>query len=89
MVEAFAPDAPQKAFAHRIHQRRLHRRAQDANPGALGQAIEVGTELVVAVADEDLRASPEGRRVAQLLRGPLLGGRARHRNVDDARTRIS
>ena len=34
VIEAFAPDAPQKAFAHRIHQRRLHRRAQDAEETA-------------------------------------------------------
>ena len=35
-------------------------------------------------ADDDLRALAKGRRVAKLLRGPLLGGRARDRNVDDA-----
>ena len=35
--------------------------------------------------DEKLRPLPEGRRIAQLLRGPLPGGRARHRNVDDGK----
>jgi len=57
---------------------------RNANPRALRHAIEVRSELVVAVANEDLRALSERRRVAQLLRGPLLGGRARYRNVDDA-----
>ena len=52
--------------------------------GALGDAVEHRTELVVAVADEEPRPLPEGRRVAQLLRSPLPGGRARHRHVDDA-----
>ena len=35
--------------------------------------------------DEKLRPLPEGRRIAQLLRGPLPEGRARHRNVDDGK----
>ncbi len=83
MIEALAPDTPQKPLAHRIHQRRAHRRAQDANPGALGNAIEVRAELVVSIADDDLRALAERRRVAKLLRGPLLGRHARDRNVDD------
>jgi hypothetical protein len=84
VFEALAADAPQRSFTHRVHQRRLHRGAPDANPGAVGNAIEDRTELIIVIADDELRSLPEGRRVAQLLRGPLLGGRARHRNVDDA-----
>jgi hypothetical protein len=84
VIEALAADASQKPFAHGVHQRRPNCRAHDACPGALGDTIESGTEFVVAVADEKPRPLPEGRRVAQLLRGPLPRGRARDRHVDDA-----
>jgi len=83
VIEAFASDAPEKSFAHRIHQGSLNRGAQDANPGACGDAVEDGPELIVAIADDELRPLPEGRRVAQLLRGPRLRRRARHGNVHD------
>jgi hypothetical protein len=74
VVEALSADASQKAFAHGVHERRLNRRAHDACPGALGDTVEHGTEFIVAVAEEEPRPLPEGRRVAQLLRGPLPGG---------------
>jgi hypothetical protein len=60
LIEALAPDAPQKPLAHRIHQGCAHRRGQDANPGALGNAIEVSAELIVSIADDDLRPWPKG-----------------------------
>ena len=75
---------PQESLAHRVHERRPHRGAQDASTGALGNAVECRTEIVIPVADDDLRSLPERRRVAQLLRGPRVGGRARHRKVRDA-----
>ena len=84
VIKAFAPDAPQKPFAHRIHQRSLHRGAQDANPGALGDAIEDRTELVVAIADNELRPLPKRRCIVQLLRRPHLRRRACDGNVDHA-----
>ncbi len=49
VIEAFAADAPQKSFAHGVHQRRLDGRAHDASAGALGDAVESRPELVVAV----------------------------------------
>jgi len=84
VIEAFAPDAAQKSLAHRIHQGSLYRCAQNANPGALGDAVEDRAELVVTIANDELRALPERRRIAELLRRPRLRRSARHRNVDDA-----
>ncbi len=40
MIEAFAPDAPDEPFAHRIHQWRPHSRSKNANPSAFGSPIE-------------------------------------------------
>ncbi len=68
----------------RVHERCLNRGANDARPGALCDAVERRTELVVPVSDEEPRPLSEGCRVAQLLRRPLPGGRSRHRQVDDA-----
>jgi hypothetical protein len=84
MIEAFAPDAPGEPFAHRIHQWRTHSRSKDANPSAFGRPIEDGAELVVAIADNELRSLSEGRCVSQLLGSPCLGRSTRHPNVDDA-----
>ncbi len=84
MIEAFASDTPEKAFAHRIHQGSLNRRAQDANPGACGDSVEDSSELIIAITDDEFRSLPEGRRVAQLLHGPRLRRCAGHRDVHDA-----
>src|SRR5580658_1062198 len=84
VVEALAPDAPQKPFAHRVHERRLHRGAQDVNAGAIGDAIEDRTELVVTIANDELRPLPERRRIAELPRRPRLRRSARHPDMDDA-----
>ena len=83
-IEALAAHAPEKSLAHGVHERSLNRSAHDASAGALGDTVEYRTELVIPVSDENLRPVAEGRRIAQLLRGPLLGGRSRHRQVDDA-----
>jgi hypothetical protein len=83
LIQAFASDAPEKSFAHGIHQGSLNRGAQHANPGACGDSVEDSAELVVAIADDELRLLPEGRRVAQLLRGPRLRRRPRHRDMHD------
>jgi hypothetical protein len=80
VIEALAADAPQKSFAHRVHERPTHGRAQDANAGAAGHAVEGLTELVVAVANEELRTLPKRRRIAKLLRGPRLRWSARQRD---------
>jgi hypothetical protein len=51
--------------------------------GSLRRPIKVRAELVVSVADDELRPRPEGSDVAELLRGPALGRSPGHRQVDD------
>lgn len=84
VIETLAPDAPQESLAHRVHQRCPHGSAHDTGTRAHGDAVENRAELVVAVADNELRPVPERRRVAQLLRSPRLRWSARHRHVHDA-----
>jgi hypothetical protein len=81
MIEAFASDTPEKSFAHRINQGSLNRGAQDANPGASGDSVEDGSELVIAITGDEFQPLPEGRRVAQLLRSPRLRRRASPRRA--------
>jgi hypothetical protein len=47
VIEALAPDAPEKSLAHGVHERRPPRGAQDASTGAIGNAVEPRSELVV------------------------------------------
>jgi hypothetical protein len=70
VIEALAADTSQESFAHRVHQRCLDRGAQKARTCALGDAVELRTELVIAVAEDELRPLSEGRRVAQLITPP-------------------
>jgi len=72
VIEAFAPDAAQKSLAHRIHQGSLNRFAQNANPGPFGDTVEDRAELVVTIANDELRALPERRHIAELLRRSSL-----------------
>jgi hypothetical protein len=53
-------------------------------PSAFGDPIEGGTVLGVAIANEHLGTTTERRDLTQLLRGPLIGWRARHGKVDNA-----
>jgi hypothetical protein len=55
VIETFASDAPEKAFANGIHQRRLHRGSHDASPDAPGPTVEDRTERIAAVADALVR----------------------------------
>jgi hypothetical protein len=72
VIEAFLARATEKPLDHRIHQRGAHRRLDDPNARPLRHAIELGTVLVVPIADDELRFSAEGRGVPELLGRPLL-----------------
>jgi hypothetical protein len=72
VIDAFAPDAPQKSFAHRVDEGRLDGGAQSASTGALGNAVERRTELMVAVAADHAARSiahgeGESKRVGYLV----------------------
>src|SRR5450631_2501192 len=54
VVEALAPDAAEKSLANGIHERSLNGRPKNADAGALRGAVEVGAELAVVVANDEL-----------------------------------
>ena len=85
VVDALAAYAAEKALAGRVHVRRMHRGLDDPRPETLGSAIEISSEFVVSVADEESRTLSERCRIAKLLSGPLLSWSPRYR--DGARPR--
>src|SRR5665811_136441 len=82
MVEGLAPQAADKSFTDGIHVRGPHRRLDDPGTHALGNAIEYGSEFLVAVSNQKPRRQAVYGRVAQLLRRPLLRRVSRGRHVD-------
>ena len=70
MVETLSPHAAEKSLDHRIHQRGADRRLDDPCAGPLRYSIELGTVLVVPVADDELRPRAEWSGVAEL--GPMF-----------------
>ena len=56
VIETVAPDAPEKSLANRIHERSLDRRPKNVDAGTGRGTVEVGAELVVVVADDELGA---------------------------------
>jgi len=61
VIEALAADAPKESFAHGVHERSSHGRPKNAHAGVLCGALEVGAELAVVVANDQLRCHAEGR----------------------------
>ncbi len=55
VVEALAPDTPEKAFAHSVCSGRFHGRSQDPQTSAVSDPIKRPPELVVVVPDEKAR----------------------------------
>ncbi len=84
VVQAFPSHAAQEALAGRVGPRGGDGRAQHADPARRGQVVETWPVLAVVVADKESGGLPEGRGLAQLLRGPGVGWVARHADVDDA-----
>lgn len=82
VVEAFAAYAAEEALARGVHQRRAKCSLQDANARALGDTVEFRAELGVAVADDEVRSSPERRELAKLMRRPAFIGFASDCDVD-------
>ena len=75
VIQAFAAHAAKEALAGRIHIGRSHRGLDDARSDGLRGAIEVGSEFVVAIANDETRRLPERRRVPDLFGGPRARGR--------------
>jgi hypothetical protein len=71
VIETVAPDAAEKSLANRIHERGLDCRPKNPHAGALCGTVEVGAELAVVVADDELGPGAEGCGFPELLRRPL------------------
>src|SRR5664279_4448379 len=82
MVEGLAPQATDKSFADGIHIRGTHGRLDYSRAHALGNAVEDGAELLVAISNQKPWGQAVHGGVAQLLRRPLLGRVPRGRDVD-------
>jgi hypothetical protein len=84
VIETVAPDAAEKSLANRIHERSLDRRPKNVDAGTGRGATEIGAELAVVVADDELGSSAEGRGLTELLRRPLRGRVPRDADVHEA-----
>jgi hypothetical protein len=78
VVETLAPDAAEKPLAKRIHERSLNCRPKNVDAGTGRGATEIGAELAVVVADDELGPDAEGCGFPELLRRPLRGGVSRN-----------
>src|SRR5262245_8021037 len=76
MVDAFASNAAQEAFADPVGARRPDGRPDHLAPARRGAAGETGSVLRVVIVDEEARAGALGRRLAELLGDPGGGRRA-------------
>ncbi len=60
VIKALASYAPDGALTDRIDQRRAHGGSNDTGSGSLGDTSEINAELVIAIADDELRPSSKG-----------------------------
>ncbi len=74
MIQAFPAHAAQQPLADGVRARRLDRRAQHLDAGSSRNGREVRTIFRIIVANEVRRRCAEGRRFAQLLGDPGVGG---------------
>src|SRR5882724_2539056 len=83
VIETVAPDAAEKSLANRIHEWRLDCRPKNAHAGALCNTVEVGAELALVVANDELGPDAEGRGRPELLRRPLCCWVPRYADIHD------
>ena len=82
MIEALTPDTSQKAFTDGIGTRGVIGRCEYLDATRLGNPREGHSKLAIVITDEVLRTRAIGGCLPQLLRGPRVGGRARHADMD-------
>ena len=84
VIQTFASGAAKESFADRVHQWRLNRRSQYFHTCTLRNAIELSSELVVIIANDELGSLTERRDVPKLLSCPFSGWRASDTNVHNS-----
>ena len=83
VVQAFLPHTPQEALTDRIGSGSMIRRFEDLNAARCCHSGEMGSKPAIIIANEVPGRLPIGSSFPQLLRGPHIGGRARHPDMDD------
>jgi len=84
VIEALLSDAPQISLYHRIHQWRPYRRPNNADASSLRHSVKVSPELVIPIADDELRSLTEWSGIPELLGGPFRSWRTGNTNVHNA-----
>src|SRR5713101_4429473 len=74
VIEHLASDAADEALRRGVHVGCPDRNLDDPDSGSLGDAVEGGSELVVAISHKHLRACPVHSGVPKLLCRQLLRG---------------
>jgi hypothetical protein len=83
VVEQLASKGGNEAFGEGVHVWRADGGADNSSTAALESGGESGAELRIAVSDEHFGQLVEGG-IAGLLGAPVVGGRRRGRDVNDA-----
>ena len=82
VVQALSSHTAQKAFTDRISSWRMIRRFKYLDTAGCCNTSETGPKFALVITDEILRRVSIGSRLPQLLRGPSVGRRSRHTDVD-------
>ncbi len=83
MIQALAPNTPQKAFTDGIGARCVVGCFQYLDVARCCNTSETGPELAIIIMDEVLGCLSIRSPLAQSLCGPSVGRRVRHTNMDD------
>jgi hypothetical protein len=83
MSSTVAGPGDSEALREGVHVRRVDRDPDDAGVDGSQGTHEARAELRVMVADQHVRCLPVEGGVARLLRARRVGGRVRHRGIND------
>ena len=83
MIQAFSPDASQKAFTDGIGSWRPVRRSKHFDATCCCHSCKMLPKFAIIIPDQIFWCLPIRSGLPQLLRDPGIGGRARHIHMDD------
>ena len=83
MIQALSSNTQEKAFTDRISSWRVIRCFEYLDATCCCHASETGSKLAIMIAHEIPGGLSIGSRLPQLLRGPSVGMRSCHPNMDD------
>ena len=83
MIQAFSPDASQKAFTDGIGSWRPVRRSKHFDTTCCCHSCKMLPEFAIIIPDQIFWGLPIRSGLPQLLRDPGIGGRACHIDMDD------